>query len=80
MTGDNVNLRSEPNTNSSILTTLAQGASLTVLGQQGDWYQVKANGNQTGWVAGWLIDVTKQQDAIPPGTPSISIINPDTNA
>lgn len=78
VTGDNVNLRSEPNTKSAIITMLAQGSALTVLNQQGDWYQVQT-GNQTGWIAGWLIDVDKQQDTIPPGTPSISVINTDTN-
>lgn len=75
---DGLNLRSEANTSSSILATLALGSSLTILEKQGDWYQVQAQGGKTGWVAGWLISVS-QPTAPAPSGPYITIINPDTN-
>lgn len=78
VSGDGVNLRSQPNTSSGIITTLARGTALDVLGQQGDWYQVKTAAGQAGWIAGWLVDVEKPQAPVN-AQPSVSILNPDTN-
>ncbi|MGG1663241.1 SH3 domain-containing protein [Brevibacillus sp. NRS-1366] len=75
---DGLNLRSESNTNSSVLATLPVGSSLTVLEKQGEWYRVTTPAGQTGWVAGWLITVS--QPAMPtPSGPYVTIVNPDTN-
>ncbi|MGL4742715.1 MAG: SH3 domain-containing protein, partial [Sarcina sp.] len=39
-----VNVRSEATMNSSVSTTLTNGTSLKVVGKQGQWYKVSANG------------------------------------
>lgn len=75
---DGLNLRSEANTSSAILTTLATGTSLTVLEKQGDWYRVTTPDGKTGWVAGWLVTVALPDFPAPAG-PHVTIINPDTN-
>ncbi|KNB73944.1 SH3 domain-containing protein [Brevibacillus reuszeri] len=75
---DGLNLRSEANTTSSIITTLAVGTSLTVVEKQGDWYRVQTPAGQTGWVAGWLITVSQPSMPTPSG-PYVTIVNPDTN-
>lgn len=75
---DGLNLRSEANTSSAILTTLATGTSLTVLEKQGDWYRVTTPDGKTGWVAGWLVTVALPEFPAPAG-PHVTIINPDTN-
>ncbi|MDF2679927.1 MAG: N-acetylmuramoyl-L-alanine amidase [Brevibacillus sp.] len=75
---DGLNLRSEANTTSAILGTLALGSTLTISEKQGEWYRVQAPDGKTGWVAGWLITVS--QPAVPtPSGPYVTIINPDTN-
>ncbi|WP_280206164.1 SH3 domain-containing protein [Brevibacillus sp. AY1] len=75
---DGRNLRSEANTSSTILTTLATGTSLTVLEKQGDWYRVTTPDGKTGWVAGWLVTVAQPVFPTPAG-PHVTIFNPDTN-
>lgn len=75
---DGLNLRSEANTTSSILATLATGSSLTILEKQGEWYRVQTPNGKTGWVAGWLINVSQPSVPTPTG-PYVTIINPDTN-
>ncbi|MFJ7734109.1 S-layer homology domain-containing protein [Lysinibacillus sp. NPDC097231] len=47
----NLNMRTYPNTTdaSSIITTLPKDTSFTLLGENGSWFKVKANG-QEGWV------------------------------
>jgi len=48
-----LNLRTAPSTTASLLGTLGQGASVTVLAhtdENGGWYQVKA-ATQTGWIS-----------------------------
>lgn len=61
-----VNLRSEPNTSSTSLTTVAHNTVLAVvvdgdgnLVKDGDWYQVIANG-KTGWIRGDLLEELKK--------------------
>jgi len=76
VTSSMVNLRSQPTTDSELISTLAQGTSLTLLEQQGDWYRVKTSEGNEGWVAGWLINV--EQAAIP-AEAFVTILNPDTN-
>ena len=44
-----MNLRKEPNLESVILDTFAQGTAITILGEEGDWYRVAA-GAQEGYM------------------------------
>jgi|GEM_PF-1323340 len=44
-----LNLRKEPNLESVILDTFAQGTVITILGEEGDWYRVAA-GAQEGYM------------------------------
>ncbi|WP_255298438.1 SH3 domain-containing protein [Brevibacillus dissolubilis] len=68
-----LNLRSQPTTTSSSITLLSSGASLTLLAQSGDWYQVKTSDGKTGWVANWLVskpDNPNWNQSPSTGTPS----------
>jgi len=76
VTATTLNLRGQPSTQAELLGTLPRGTSLAVLQKQGDWYQVKTPSGQTGWVAGWLVEVNEQ---IQPGESVVTILNPDTN-
>ena len=49
ITGSVVNLRANPNTTSKILTQLEKGAKVSVVGSEGNWYQVTFSDN-TGWI------------------------------
>ncbi|MFF2529315.1 SH3 domain-containing protein [Brevibacillus sp. NPDC058079] len=75
---DGLNLRSEPNTTSTIQATLPVGSKLTVLEKQGDWYHINTAAGITGWVAGWHITVNQPSMPTPSG-PYVTIMNPDTN-
>ncbi len=57
ITCDNVNLRQNPGTSSSIITKLSEGTSVTVLGSSDNWYKVSV-GSNTGWVCGDYIEIT----------------------
>ncbi|MFC2947701.1 SH3 domain-containing protein [Virgibacillus sediminis] len=46
-----LNMRSAPSTAYSIITTLPQGKTVEVIGENGGWYKVKAD-NRQGWVSG----------------------------
>ncbi len=43
------NVRTQPGTNTEIKFKLPQGASVTMLSQQGKWYQIKDSEGHTGW-------------------------------
>ncbi|RNB90622.1 N-acetylmuramoyl-L-alanine amidase [Brevibacillus fluminis] len=79
-----VNLRSMPTTDSDLLTTMSLGTVLTVLGADGDWYQVQTPDGKTGWVANWL--VTKPERTVPstppthsPTAKTVTVLGSDTN-
>ena len=65
---DMVNIRSGPDRTFSSVDTALPGERLAVLGEQNGWYQVSL-GAKTGWVAGWVVDVS-WQEAVPVGTES----------
>ncbi len=46
---DELNLRPTPSTDQPPLTQLAKGTAVSIVGAQGDWYQVDV-GDQHGWV------------------------------
>ena len=55
-----VNARSAPNTDASRVALLPQGATVQVLGHQGDWLQVRLISGETAWVAGWLMTISSR--------------------
>jgi len=60
ITEDGVNLRPGPNTDQDPTTTLDQGTVLTVTGgpeagEDFDWWQVRTEDGETGWVAGTFL-------------------------
>lgn len=54
VTGETVNLRSEPSTSSTILASMKKGEKVTKISEENDWIKVKY-GNTTGYVAGYLV-------------------------
>ena len=55
--GGNLNIRSEPNTNSAILGKIPNGAEVTVTGQDGNWYTVQYGG-VSGYAFGQYLELT----------------------
>ncbi len=68
-----VNLRGGPDTTYAVVTQANPGETLTVLGQQGDWYLVR-RGAVNAWVAGWVVELIREGEQIPP-----SAEKPDSN-
>ncbi len=60
ITGSGVNLRSGPGTNYAVLTTMAKGTSVTILGTSGSWYKIQY-GSYTGYVSGDYLSPTYHQ-------------------
>jgi len=54
-----LNVRAGPGTSSDIVGRVKQGDKLPITGSSNGWCKVKLPGEQTGWVAGWLVDVEK---------------------
>ncbi len=49
------NIRTEPSTDSAVVTTVSEGDDLTVLERAGTWVRVKTDDGQTGWVYSTLV-------------------------
>ena len=68
VTVDNAKVRSDASTDSSTISTLANGTTLTVNGEKTDssgnvWYQVTLSDGKTGYVRSDLMSVTESADA-----------------
>ncbi|WP_107951076.1 SH3 domain-containing protein [Lysinibacillus parviboronicapiens] len=63
VTGTILHMREGPGLSYPIITTLEEGDSLTSIGREGDWIQVKT-GEYEGWVASWLTASTNAEQAI----------------
>ena len=53
ISGTTVNVRSGPGLSYSVTGDLEQGQSASVISKQGDWLEVRVDG-QEGWIASWL--------------------------
>jgi N-acetylmuramoyl-L-alanine amidase len=72
-----LNARSAPNTDASRLALLPMGSTVQVLGEQGDWLQVRLLTGETAWVAGWLVSVsTRDVTPSPGGTVTDDVYRP----
>lgn len=49
------NLREAGGINAAVTAKLAKDTELTVLSQDGDWYRVRTNNGQTGFVGSWVV-------------------------
>jgi N-acetylmuramoyl-L-alanine amidase len=61
-----LNVRSGPGISFERITTVPQGARLTVLQKQGDWLKVSLPTGQTGWVLATYAPVTQTSTTPPP--------------
>ncbi len=50
-----LNLRSQPNTTSSIITKLVKGETVTLVSKSGDWYKITTSKGKSGYVMAKLI-------------------------
>lgn len=48
--GGNLNMRSAPSATASIIRTIPNGSTVTILSESGNWYQISFGG-QTGWAS-----------------------------
>ncbi|NGP43445.1 SH3 domain-containing protein [Bacillaceae bacterium SIJ1] len=57
-------VRTEPTTDSRILTTLQKGAELHYLGSEGDWFTVETMDGQQGFIANWIAEAVHSSPSI----------------
>lgn len=50
VTGDNVNVRSRPSVDSSIVSQLSAGAKVKIVEKGDEWHKIKSNEESFGWV------------------------------
>jgi uncharacterized protein YraI len=66
VTGERVNLRSEPSTAADVVSVLTRGQALLELERQGEWVRVRSAGDppDEGWVHGSLVGAPGGDDAV----------------
>ncbi|WP_025028389.1 SH3 domain-containing protein [Caldalkalibacillus mannanilyticus] len=58
-TSNQINVRSGPGTDFKVVTQIKPKQTFPLLKQEGDWIQIQLNGNEKGWVAGWLVTTSE---------------------
>lgn len=61
------NIRSNPSTDSSILTTIREVTEFTITDEVDDWYEIELSEGQVGYVASWVTEKVSSEntEAIP---------------
>ncbi|MFC1787963.1 SH3 domain-containing protein [Patescibacteria group bacterium] len=54
---------------SKILTTVAVGKTISIIGETDGWYKVKLTDGTIGWIGQWLISITDKTKTPTPATP-----------
>lgn len=60
---NSVRIRSGPSTAHQMIGSTGQGQSFTLLDTKDDWHHVALSSGKTGWVAGWLTNLTTDAPA-----------------
>ncbi|HUK13725.1 MAG TPA: SH3 domain-containing protein [Thermoanaerobaculaceae bacterium] len=55
VTGSRLNVREGPGVDTAAIAKAKKGERLAVVGQDGDWYQVRVGTDRTGWVLGKFV-------------------------
>ncbi|MEW6242986.1 MAG: SH3 domain-containing protein [Bacillota bacterium] len=69
-----LNARAGPSTEAALITHLPQGTTLPVVGEQGDWLQVRLPTGQTAWLAGWFVTISTVDAPPSPSNPGGSTV------
>ncbi|WP_432661975.1 SH3 domain-containing protein [Wukongibacter baidiensis] len=73
--GNDVNIRSMPNTESEIVDKLLLGNIVEVLSNQGSWYSIRTDSKIEGWILNDLIVVDQEKDPIKTGVITTDNLN-----
>ncbi|MFZ5899628.1 MAG: SH3 domain-containing protein [Bacillota bacterium] len=71
VTGGQVNIRSGPNTSYALVTMVARGTRLPILGKSGSWYKVALSSGQQGYVRNDLVRIENAGTQDGGGNPSL---------
>jgi len=69
----NLNLRSAPSAQGTILQTLPKGTTITILDLTADWLHVTAPDSTNGYVSAQYVDVQPLTPAAPPTSPVVTV-------
>ncbi|KFZ43925.1 N-acetylmuramoyl-L-alanine amidase [Anoxybacillus flavithermus] len=65
---DNTNIRSAPSTQSPVIAKAKRGDQFSVIRKEGQWYVIQVDAQTIGYVAEWIVQVSKQPSPSQPQT------------
>lgn len=74
VTGSVVNVRTGAGTSYGIITQVSRGTSLTITGQQNEWYKISINGTD-GYISSYYVSVVENESNAKSGTITGSVVN-----
>jgi len=69
VTATTLNVRRDPSTSADVVSSLAQGSSISVLERRNGWLLVSISSNQNGWVSEQYTATSKPQPRYTPPSP-----------
>ncbi|MFD9624873.1 SH3 domain-containing protein [Peribacillus muralis] len=63
-----VNVREGAGLSFPIVKKLAKGESYPIIKEDGDWYEIRIDSNETGWVANWLVERKSEASLVKKGS------------
>lgn len=59
-----LNVRSGPSTGFPVIEKISPGKEYPLLEKKGDWSKIQLPDNKTGWVANWLVHISKRSEKL----------------
>ncbi len=69
VTASSLNVRDRHSLSGSVIASLKQGETVTIISESNQWFEITFSNNKKGWVASWYIERTTNQ---PPSSAPIS--------
>ncbi|MDQ0174281.1 N-acetylmuramoyl-L-alanine amidase [Bacillus chungangensis] len=72
------NIRSKPGTDSAVEMVVNEGETFTILEEKNNWYKIALPDNKIGFVAAWVVHVTKDinKQEVPPISKATIVLDP----
>ncbi|MEW9049506.1 MAG: SH3 domain-containing protein [Neobacillus sp.] len=79
VTASNLSVRTNPSLNSSVIGSIQQGQTFTIVEEKNNWVKIEYKPGTFGWAAGWYFSKDQSKSTAVPNNSKITILHNGTN-
>ncbi|OLS41578.1 SH3 domain-containing protein [Bacillus sp. MRMR6] len=79
VTASNLSVRTDPSLDSSVIGSIQQGQTFTIVDEKNNWVKIEYKPGTFGWAAGWYFSKGQSKSTAAPNDSKITILHNGTN-